>query len=154
MCRILSTEIQGCVFFSLPEVFINLSVFFRTFQLCVKSVFVVIDTHEKAYGDHRSQQRRPPVRQKQKRYSRNRHDAHNHTDVDKKMKKEHAEYTRRDIQTVTRRVSHDFQRPKKDKAVQHKDDKPAYKTELFRQNAEYKVRTLLRQKSIVALRSV
>ena len=115
---------------------------------------MVIDTHEKAYGDHRSQQRRPPVRQKQKRYSRNRHDAHNHTDVDKKMKKEHAEYTRCDIQTVTRRVPHDFQSPKKYNAVEHEDDQTSDKAEFFRQNAEYKVGALLGQKSIVALRSV
>ena len=143
MCRILSTDE-----YAVPRK--N-----KSFLLLrVESVFVVIDTHEKPYGDHRSPQRRTSVGQKQKRYSRNRHDAHNHTDVDEKVKKEHAEYTRCNIQSIARRIPHDFQGPEKDKAVQHKDDKSAYKAEFFRQNAEYKVGTLLRQKSIVALRSV
>jgi len=115
---------------------------------------VVIDAHEEPDGDHRSPQRRSSVGQKQKRYSRNRHDAHNHADVDEKMKKEHTEYARCDIQAVPRRIPHDFERSEKDKAVQHKDGKPADKAEFFRQNAEYKIGALLRQKSIVALRSV
>ena len=127
---------------------------FNSYASCVETVFVIIDAHEESYGNHRRPQRRPPVRQKQKRYSRNRHDTHNHTDIDEKMEKEHAEYARCDIQTVVRRVPHDFQRPKKDKAVQHEDDKPAYKAEFFRQNAEYKVGALLRQKPIVTLRTV
>ena len=132
------------------------SVFFRgaSNRSCVEAVFVIIDTHEKSDCDHRRPQRRPPVRQKQKRYSRDRHDTHNHTDIDEKMKKEHTEYTRCNIRTVTRRIPHDFQRAKKDDAVQCKNDESSDKAEFFRQNAEYKVRALLRQKSIMALRSM
>ena len=115
---------------------------------------MVIDTHEESYGDHCCPQRRTTVRQKQKRYPGDRHDAHNHTDIDEKMEKEHGEYARCNIQTVARRVPHDFQSPKKYNAVEHEDDQTSYKAEFFRQNAEYKVGALLGQKSIVALRSV
>lgn len=111
--------------------------------------------HQKPYCAHIGYQCRATIGQEWERNSGNRHYTHDHADIQAEMVKVHAQYAgdNQDAKPVAV-FSYDGKTADENREETEKQDESSRKSGFFGDNAEYEVRALFREETVVALGSL